>query len=307
MNSKTQQGIQCFDNGDIESAIPLLQTAIEDKPDNVDANFFLGVCNFRKKEFNEAERHFRKVVSINNAHYNAQYYLGLVLERQNRLKEEIIPQYRIALALKPDFKEAREKLVALNAIQPIREQESAKSEKEKLGKPGVLLYEGKRRIRSFSFLVIFMFISLGIAIFFLSIGWNGDIFTSDIGGPFIISLATSLIILGYISLQSYYTRYTFYEKRIDFMAGILFRKKRSLWIYQIEDTWVTRTPFNLITRDATVHIRATGLETISGKSALKGGHFRIIGLGNYKHIERLWVEIRDAGIVERRGMKNWFI
>ncbi|MCD4811992.1 tetratricopeptide repeat protein [bacterium] len=305
MNSMIQQGIHHFQHGDIDSAIPLLQGVIKNEPNNEEANYILGVCKFRKKQFAEAERFFSKVVSINNAHYNAQYYLGLALERQNRKKEEFISQYRIALALKPDFKEAKKKLETWNVVQPVREQSPAKPDLEKLRETGKLIYEGKRRIRSFSFLFVLMFISLSLFLFAWYIASTEDANEMAIFALYMI--VTFLVIFVSIILQSYYTRYTFYQKRIDFTAGVLFRKKRSLWLFQVEDTWITRTPFNLITGDATVHVKATGLETVSGKSAARGGHFRITGLGNYKSIGKLWKEVRDAGLVERRAMKNWFV
>jgi tetratricopeptide (TPR) repeat protein len=121
MEESYEQGLQLFQAGKIDQAMSVLDAYVRRHPKHVQANFILGVCHFRYKHFDHAEVLFRTVISLDNGHYNAYYYLGLTLERQNR-PDEARQFYQYALNLKPDFVEAQRKLGPTGQVVPPRSQ-----------------------------------------------------------------------------------------------------------------------------------------------------------------------------------------
>jgi tetratricopeptide (TPR) repeat protein len=57
----------------------------------------------------EAEQYLSKAIEIDPAHVGAQFALGDMLLRQNR-PEEAVPHFQRVLVVRPDWREARQKL-----------------------------------------------------------------------------------------------------------------------------------------------------------------------------------------------------
>ena len=163
---------------------------------------------------------------------------------------------------------------------------------------GELVIKKRRRFRSYSCHLIFLLCSL----FFTSwLIFAIENFRSYRHFPhmqeiFFASLAICAILL--ITLIVKYFAYSFiiYDRRIDVNKGLFFNKITSLWIYEITDVSYHRGPFQLFTGDATITIKHTGGPPIS-----------ITGLGNRKFMRKIWDELRDSSLVERRSMKNWWV
>jgi tetratricopeptide (TPR) repeat protein len=305
-----EQGHRLFQMGRIHEAVEVFKAVLAQDADNVPALYLLGVSYYRMQEFRQAQAQFRKVIALDDGHYNGHYYLGLTLEQDNRLNDALI-EYRLTLALKPDFTEAQQKLTqynqALSSASDIVQQgqidktivESMDIDRDFMNGgnlypstvSGNLIYKGYRRISSFSGTFVLMAICLlGSFIFWVISGFS----------EYVVAVAwvlTSLSVLLwlYLLVKSRTTKYSVYEHRIDFKNGIFSKHERSLWIYQIEDTSLTRSFLNLLTNDAVVHLQA------------EQKNFEIIGVGNSQFMKRLWQEIRDAALVQRRAMKRWWI
>ena len=184
----------------------------------------------------------------------------------------------------PDFKPAKEKLGIGEASKShidVTERPVGGDREEARVYKGELLFSGKRRMRSFSGLFVLQLTALIATVF----------------QP--LCALVFLLLWAILYMKSVATRYWIYERRIDIKTGVLLRQEHSIWIYEIDETWLTRSPLNLLTGDATVHIQATMTH--------KTEHWEITGLGNHKFMKRLWEELRDAGLVERRAMKRWWI
>jgi len=314
--SENKQAAALIDAGKIEEATRMLEPILEKNPSSARAAYLLGVCYFRKKQFNVAESMLRRSIHNERNSHLAHYYLGLALERQNRLPEASV-EYKIALEIKPEFKEAQQKIKSEQTADAVKTPQDVKlsvdrtlaktiekSQIDELSGPdrqpaGTLLLAKRRRFISFSGSVILVPL-FGIASVVALIATEKEA----------IGVALSLTILPLLILAIWWigrwmvTRYWLYERRIDFQSGILFRKRTSIWLFQIESCWTKRSPFNLLTNDATIYIR-TGAE-LEAPSA-KTGLFKITGLGNSEVMYRTWEELRDAAIVERRAMKNIWV
>jgi tetratricopeptide (TPR) repeat protein len=282
-----EEGLKLFQGGDINGAIPMFEEEMQHNPSNEKTAFILGVCYYRNKEFERANSLFKKVISTDDSHYKAHYYLGLVSEKTNQMNAAL-SEFRIAVALKPDFIEGIEKLKSLGQYSkegtPNKTVQQDSSDESTRTTPGELILTKNRRLRSYSFLFVFMIITFVIGI--------------------------GLLILIYLLIRSRTTNYTIYQRRIDYSNGILYRKQHSLWLYEIQDTWITRTPFNLITNDATVHFRVEtpGQRSPKFQRTEIGNHkFKITGIGNHQFMRKLWEEMRDSALVERRAMKRWWV
>lgn len=95
--------------GRADVARSLLTDILGNEPDNLEAEFLLGVCHLRLGSFEAAQATFSRLHSLGKNDYRAAYYLGLALERQGR-NQEARTAYQKALNMNPTLREAQEKL-----------------------------------------------------------------------------------------------------------------------------------------------------------------------------------------------------
>lgn len=334
MDNTYEQGLKLIKEGKLDQAIAILEKVLLSDPNNHRALYALGVCYFKNNNYDKAAELFEEVLFLDNQNYKAYYWYGIVLEHKNMLNEAVL-FYQSALSLKPDFTEARDRLISLNnmiehhlemsktkssAIPPEMTPEAVggtlsdvlkrvSSENREFGKQvsGRLLYESKPRISSFGNYIILM-ILLPIFIWFIAPNKDQPIRSDSDTMLFTIFLLSPFIIFFYILLAHISTEYRIFEYRIDIKSGVINRKESSIWLYEIEDAWLNRTPIDLITNNATLHLSAS-MEKRSGTGSKAGqiAQFSISGLGDYEFMHNFWTEIRDAALIERRGMKNWWV
>jgi tetratricopeptide (TPR) repeat protein len=316
-SSFLENGQSLIAKGDYVKAIPLLLGAASQDPNHFQTRFLLGICYLRTNDLVAAEQCFRKAVALDNGSHDGHYYLGLALERQGKNRDAHI-EYRFALAIKPDFPEAAERIganlrpgetkgpspakpdspgdsgaagslaerIAARKGHPVDGSAEAMAGKEEI--------TGYRRMRSFSGHFILTFAA--VVVWILAVLFNKH----DRELVAWMTLAPLFLVLTLFWRHRAH-HYTIFERRIDIMSGLLFRKTTSVWLYQIEETWITRSPLNLVTGDSTLHVRAVvapGLRPMLNK---------VTGLGNYRRMEELWMHLRDRSVVERREMKSVWI
>lgn len=83
------RAISLAQQGDLEMAISLLQTAIELNPDYVDAHYNMGIVLNQRGDLETAIDSLQTAISLNPEHSNALYNLGIVLMRCGRTDEAI--------------------------------------------------------------------------------------------------------------------------------------------------------------------------------------------------------------------------
>ncbi len=114
-----------------------------------------------------------------------------------------------------------------------------------------------------------------------------------------VALASAAIVEAF--LRSRLTRYQIYENRVDCAEGIIFRKHRSLWLFQITNAEYVRGPLMLLANSAV--LRLTGQEA----TTLRTDTIEIVGLYNAREMKQLWDELRTTILKKRRAIKNYFI
>jgi membrane protein YdbS with pleckstrin-like domain len=307
--SEIAQARDLMEHGNPAKASALLSELLLRDSRNTEARFLLGVSRFRQGEWPAAEREFRNTIALHNRNHLAHYYLGLALERQNRIDDAHL-EYQVALGLRPDLAQARKKLGLEGqfavAQPPLTGQNRKQDPAESLttGDPETArAYAGKellsrcRRMRSCSGLFILQQMSMAAAILF-GFAAAGSPHDRDLPSLVAAAVVTCLFLTIVLVAKSITTRYTIFERRIDIESGILFRKRRSVWIYEVEDTSLSRSLLNLLTGDARLHVK---LATTPRSEIV------LTGLGNHQKMARLWEDLRDASLVERRAMKRWWI
>ncbi len=91
--------------GDEESALSLLEEAVEINPMLIQAHLSMADIYRERGDHEFAIRKYRNATEVNPRNYDAQYYLGLCLQLTNRLGEAI-RAYRRALSIDPQSHEA---------------------------------------------------------------------------------------------------------------------------------------------------------------------------------------------------------
>lgn len=287
-------GLLLFHSGKMEDAIRKLEEALETETSHVKGLYTLGICYFRLKQFAKAKAIFNQVIDLEHRYHLAHYYIGLIYERQGQEKDAFL-EYQIALTIHPDFPEAKQKLEGMNTnpdIRNIRPKSVPPPEFQNTNTPnddiqntndavGDLVAQGHRRMRSFSFLFVLGILTIPL-------------------------LGLGIVILLFIFVYARATEYTIYEKRIDATYGVFFRKFISIWLFQVEDVWLKRSFFNLITRDASIQVQTSNLEGRT-KSETELSRIKITGLGGIKEMRRIWQIIRDRSIEERIEKKKFLV
>jgi hypothetical protein len=113
-----------------------------------------------------------------------------------------------------------------------------------------------------------------------------------LGGPTALMILVPAISILSIVVRSKTSRYRIYENRVDIDTGLIFKRSESIWLYEIEDTQLIRSPMNLITGDAKLYLRTSRAT------------FLMTGLGNYEFMNQRWEELRQRALVQRRLMKG---
>ena len=110
MTNKTREVAEkLFAENKMAKALVHFEILASENQNDAIVNMKLGTCQFRTDDFSAAEKSFHKVVQLQIKNHMAWYYLGLSQERQDNTSDAKIA-YKFALAIKPDFKEALQKL-----------------------------------------------------------------------------------------------------------------------------------------------------------------------------------------------------
>lgn len=319
--------IDQFKAGDYRAATALLAPRIAESPHDGDAQFLMGISRFRLGDFAGAYPCFEVASEQQPRNAMAHYYRGLCAE-QCLTPDIARAHFQEALSVDTTLESARRRLASLagpaprprpaaggvSSDDPISADfKSADPERVR----GALVLKAHRRLRSFQIPMTAILLTPIVAGLILLIGaiagqtWSG----ASLAAAIVSLHALTLPPLVLAAAGSAVTHYSFYERRIDICTGILFRKKVSIWLFQIEDVWLTRSPVNLITGDAVLHLRASGLSGTGpdirvpggGRHRVPTGRFRITGVGNARKMDALFEMIRDNALGQRRAIKNWWV
>ncbi|MCP3670890.1 MAG: PH domain-containing protein [Gammaproteobacteria bacterium] len=311
MSETSEQALELFRSGEIAGARIGFQSAIVEVPDSSLNRYYLAVCEFRLKNFEESRKQLWAAIRYNPSYAKSWYYLGLIEERTGG---GLAKQYfEAALLADPDFAKAREKLgkeqahnVSGSKTAPVpvsipqdRQQSDTVSvlEEDDPAGPGKLVYSSQRRLSSFGRHVFLLLLLLPLSIIMLAV-------LHEFRGPkelVLIIIPLLVIIVLDAFLRSRTTRYVVHERRLDIHSGILFRTVRSVWLFKIADLTMKRSPIDLLTRNATIDIEAeTGNVGVTGLVPPKGERAVLFA---HKVFDELRTAVRD-----QRGeiKKMWY-
>jgi tetratricopeptide (TPR) repeat protein len=289
----------CLKNKDIPQAQRVLKEALSRDPRNAEIHLLLGGIHYYTGELSKAERDYYDAIALNDPRIlpEAHFELGLIRERQNR-PGDAQHEYEETLRIAPNHARARQKLRPPpphskddeSLVVPERGSESAAHY------TGKLLYAGKRRIRSFSGPFLLPFLA-AIVFVFLALTDKGS--SAEVARFTIMAVMCGILIWVILLLGSNTTKYHVYEGRIDITSGVVYSRTTSIWLFEIEQVFLTRTLWNRLTGDAVLHI----IEGVSSRPL----HWKMTGLGDHIFVRKLWEEMRDSALVRRRLMKRWWI
>lgn len=86
---------------DFAGALSILETILQEKPDDENARYFSGICYYKQDKIPEAIAAFTKVSSLNPSFAGAYLHLGICYQKQNEL-EKAFGFYQQALKLEPE-------------------------------------------------------------------------------------------------------------------------------------------------------------------------------------------------------------
>ncbi|MFZ5564745.1 MAG: tetratricopeptide repeat protein, partial [Thermodesulfobacteriota bacterium] len=100
-----------FHKGDYDRALRYYSTLLKDYPDIsqkllMDIHYDMGMILTERKQFDEAEAHFRKALALKPASPEGFNDLGILMRRAGKL-DKAIDAFSEAIAMKPDYAEAR--------------------------------------------------------------------------------------------------------------------------------------------------------------------------------------------------------
>jgi tetratricopeptide (TPR) repeat protein len=289
----------------------------------------LGVVKHRQGDVKEALAYYRHALTIDSTHAGARQGVETLAPRPSM--QESSPttgmQPTAAASAPPGTGPMPPQVRTLAAAADA----AAKGEGPGSWDQGELLKSAHRAMRSFGrqWLVVFALVGLAVATEPLlrklrDAGFGGDGLTVDndlyrnrsalIGAL----LALAVLTAAFIVLRSIFTQYHIYERRVDFTSGVLFRRKSSLWLYDVTDIDSERSLLMLLTNTAAVALRSEGAKVRErnyklpalGSGQPKGARptvDRIIGVGTAREMEQLWETLRTAALRERRAMKSSWV
>ena len=109
-----RQGREHMAAGMNAQATVALEKAKRREPDKTSILEALGIAYFRIRRFAEAEQEFREILELRPIDHYAHFALGRCLEKQGR-PEEAVSHYKLATLFRPQSKDYRQALEALQA------------------------------------------------------------------------------------------------------------------------------------------------------------------------------------------------
>jgi tetratricopeptide (TPR) repeat protein len=107
-----EQATKLLDQGDVESALELLETAIRENPALIEAHLAIGDIHRKKGDYERAVVAYERATIVDPASFEAHYFLGLMLQLMGKLTEAT-NSYLFALAIEPESFDANHHLATV--------------------------------------------------------------------------------------------------------------------------------------------------------------------------------------------------
>jgi membrane protein YdbS with pleckstrin-like domain len=158
------------------------------------------------------------------------------------------------------------------------------------GLKGPLVHKWHRSIFSFLSFWLGLIVAIGGAVLPRVIALRGKVSLP------VIALGAVLIM--WSILRYAFTRYTVYERRIDFASGVLFQRRTPIWLYDITDISMRRSP--MLAGRAAIDVE---YETTKKKA----GSESLIAVASGSQMREFMERLQEDVLQERRSMKKQWI
>lgn len=101
LSVRYKKGVLLLSRGMNDAAAAEFQELLKRQPDHAFAHEGIGQARFAAKQYNEAEKHFRKALQLNPRLWKPHAFLGIAFNYQNR-PAEAVSEFTAALRIKPD-------------------------------------------------------------------------------------------------------------------------------------------------------------------------------------------------------------
>jgi tetratricopeptide (TPR) repeat protein len=116
----------------------------------------------------------------------------------------------------------------------------------------------------------------------------------------LIMAGVGVALLVHSALSTILTRYRVYERRIDFERGILFQRRNPIWLYDITDLSLTRSPLLILTGTAAIELRYDTTKKGAGSE-------RLVAVRSTARMREFLEQLQENVLRERRAMKKIWI
>jgi tetratricopeptide (TPR) repeat protein len=303
-----------------------LERCVAADPEHVGASFGLGACREALGDLDEAEALYRRTLQLDGTHLNASLHLARLLQRRGRAAEADEAFARV-LALSPGHPEATAHQAQRAAPVPAQPQPAAAAPARSTlaadlddgadqlagAMAGKVLHSGRRRLlshRRFWLGVVTLLLLPALAAVERSVTSSppsGSSTVDDVvrtaDGVLTALQVTVVVVAGLLvlaaALSSALTHYTVRERRIDIHRGVLFRSRRPVWLYDVNDIEFEQSPVLMLagTAKVTLHV---------DEPNQKRRPPVVVGFGSASFLHRLVEELQPRILRERRAMKKQF-
>jgi len=299
---------------------------LADDPNDGEALLLLGLCDVALGRMQIALSEAQRAAELMPKDLRPSYLAGLLLFKLGDLKEAK-SAFAESVRRRPDADRARAWMSRIDAIvsqerdpgpppnpgavestiinwqdgpaAPLG-QALARAESGESITPGNVVFAGHGRLTSFSGHLVLALAGL----------------VASVGQP--IALVGVLAVAAHTFVLRRGWRYTIHENRIDIQRGGITTKSLYIWMYEIEDVTLSRSPIQVLTSNATLTLTVDGrVDTrwwtpivspiLEGWTAARIGSFKLPGVAKPAKVLELLGYLRDRALVDRRSMKNLWI
>ena len=114
MSTERDQGLAALQQGNVTEAVPLLEAACQQDPNDYQAHLYLGAAYAQAGRHNDSVQVLTRAVQIEPGNAQARYNLGIALEKAG-WPEQALTAVQQALTLQPDYPKAQEAAARLSS------------------------------------------------------------------------------------------------------------------------------------------------------------------------------------------------
>jgi hypothetical protein len=277
-----------YRQGDIVSALTMLQGCESDYPEHFDVLYGLGMCHRDLGNVSHAVGYLTRAQTINPTHPGVARALGILFAQVDGVGKNAPgpKQYRDAITERqngtpvPTVHGQRKPTLAQEL------DENAPLDANSL--PGNRVWRGHRRVASHDSFWLGLIILVALPV----LGAAG--------------MVVALVLLGMAAANAALTTYDVFERRVDISHGLLFRKHQKIWLYDVLNVDLVQTPVLLLSHSGSLVLQLDHAPAASRRRE-KPDKAELRGFGSIVDLKQRQVQLLTMVEIERRAMKKIWV